>query len=263
MVQNRAGLSAGFAYSDRVAYRKKSNHRGAPPRRSARSPSNSRRILSSRVLAFSGRMASRRLFLPGLSHHVRHRGNNGSHVFRDDEDRHRYLELLAESARKYEVDVYSYCLMTTHTHAVVEAHQPDALPRMMQSLGRGYVRYFNRRHHRTGTLWEGRYRAGLIGTDYHWWNCLRYVEMNPVAARMVSCPDAYRWSSYRAHARGEANPLLASHPLFQQLAPDAASRAAKWASLCNEPLSEHDLAEIRRATRRGLRLGEGDVDSDD
>ena len=200
-------------------------------------------------------MASRRLFVPGLSHHVRHRGNNGTHVFRDDDDREQYLALFAESASKYEVDVYCYCLMTTHTHAVVEAHEPDALPRMMQSLGRSYVRYFNHRHHRSGTLWEGRYRAGLIATDYHWLNCLRYVEMNPVAARMVSSPEAYRWSSYRAHANGDGNALLAPHPLFMQLAPDPASRGARWASICNEPLSEVDLAEIRTATRRGLRLG--------
>jgi putative transposase len=202
-------------------------------------------------------MAARRLFIPGLSHHIRHRGNNRCHVFRDDEDRHIYLELLAKSAQKYQVDIYAFCLMTTHTHAVIEGHESDAVPRMMQSLGKGYVRYFNRRYRRTGTLWEGRYWAGLIGTDHYWLNCVRYVELNPVAARIVSCPDAYPWSTYRAHARGELNGLLAHHRLFTQLGTDSAERSARWAAMCGEPLSEADVAEIRRATRRGAIMGDG------
>jgi putative transposase len=200
-------------------------------------------------------MASRRLFVPGLSHHVRHRGNNRCDVFKDDDDRRHYLELFDKAARERRVAVHGFVLMSNHVHAVVTASEPDSLPTMMQSLGRSYVRYFNDRHHRTGTLWEGRYWAGLIGDERHWLLCLRYVEMNPVAARMVSCPDAYPWSSYHAHAHGQSNALLTSHPLFLELGPDAAARGATWSLICNRPISNADLAAIRRATRRGTVLG--------
>lgn len=104
--------------------------------------------------------------------------------------------------------------MTTHVHAIVTGQEPESLSRMMQSLGRSYVRYFNKRYHRTGTLWEGRYWASLIADERYWLTCLRYVEMNPVAARMVSSPDAYPWSSYQAHAFGRSDRLLTAHPLF-------------------------------------------------
>jgi putative transposase len=114
--------------------------------------------------------------------------------------------------------------MTTHIHAVVTGRQPDSLPRMMQSLGRTYVRYFNDRHHRTGTLWEGRYWASLIADERYCLTCLRYVEMNPVAARMVPCPDVYPWSSYHAHALGRSDTLLTGHPLFLQLGTDSTGR---------------------------------------
>jgi putative transposase len=130
----------------------------------------------------------------------------------------------------------------------------------MQSLGRSYVRYFNERHHRTGTPWEGRYWASLIADERYWLTCLRYVEMNPVAARMVSCPDAYPWSSYQAHALGRSDPLLTTHPLFLQLGADAASRGAAWSSICGQPISEADLAEIRMATKRGKAIGSPELD---
>jgi putative transposase len=205
-------------------------------------------------------MAPRRLFVPGLSHHIRHRGNNRCDVFKDDDDRRHFLELFDKSARERGVAVNGYVLMTTHIHAVVTGYEADSVPGMMQSLGRCYVRYFNARHHRTGTLWEGRYWAGLIGDERHWLTCLRYVEMNPVAARMVSCPEAYPWSSYPAHALGRSDTLLTPHPLFLELGADAASRSANWSSICGRPISEADLAAIRRATRRGTVLGNLEVD---
>jgi putative transposase len=208
-------------------------------------------------------MAAPRLFVPGLSHHVRHRGNNRCDIFRDDRDRRRFLALFTQCAQQREVDVHGYVLMTTHIHAVVTGHKPDSLPRMMQSLGRQYVRYFNKRHRRTGTLWEGRYWASLIADEHYWLACLRYVEMNPVAARIVSSPDSYPWSSYQAHALGRSDALLTPHPLFQRLGTDAASRGEAWASICGQPISEPELGEIRRATRRGTPIGRSELDSPD
>jgi putative transposase len=114
------------------------------------------------ILAFKARMASRRLFIPGLSHHVWHRGNNRTDVFLDDGDRVMFLLLLGRAAQRSEVQIHGYVLMDNHYHALVTASDEEALPRAMQRVGREYVRYFNHRHERSGTLWEGRYRASLI-----------------------------------------------------------------------------------------------------
>jgi putative transposase len=203
-------------------------------------------------------MAPRRRFIPGVSHHIRHRGNNRCDVFTDDNDRLQFLALLGKCARQRGVAIHGYVLMTTHMHAVLTGSDAESVPRMMQSLGRSYVRYFNEKHRRTGTLWEGRYWAGLIHDERYWLTCLRYVEMNPVAARMVSSPEAYPWSSYHAHAGGRSDALLTLHPLYLQLGSDAASRSANWAAICGQPIAETDLAEIRTATRRGTSVGRSD-----
>jgi putative transposase len=185
---------------------------------------------------------------------VIHRGNNRSDVFVDDRDRRRFLRLLAVTSKRNGVAIHGYTLMQTHFHLQVTAPDEDALPRMMQALGRRYVLYFNKRHQRTGTLWEGRYRSPLIADERYWLTCLRYIELNPVRAGIVTAPTDYQWSSARAHARGEANRLLTSHVLYDQLAPDASTRAAKWSDICRCPLSEADLGLIRTSVRRGLAL---------
>jgi putative transposase len=151
-------------------------------------------------------MATLRMFAPGFSHHVRHRGNNRCDVFLDAEDRQTFLSMVETAARAVGVSVHAYMLMSTHYHAQLTAPDEDALPLMMQRLGRCYVKYFNKRHGRTGTLWEGRYRASLILDQEHWYNCLRYIEANPVRAGMVASAAEYKWSSYRFNAMGLERP---------------------------------------------------------
>src|SRR6185436_20184081 len=102
----------------------------------------------------------------------------------------------------------------------------------MQSLGRRYVRYFNDRYERTGTLWEGRFRSAVILNERYWLNCLRYVEMNPVRAGIVGSAASYRWSSYRAHAFGERDPVISPHALFDELAKRAEDRQEAWRRMC-------------------------------
>ena len=209
-------------------------------------------------------MSRSRLFVPGLSQHVHHRGNNRSDVFRDDDDRHVFLTLLQRYAPRHGVAVHGYVLMTTHYHAQVTPFEESSLPRMMQSLISRYVRYFNDRHHRTGTLWEGRYRSCLIDEMRYWLVCLRYIEMNPVRAGIASSPGEYRWSSHAANAKGAHDPILTPHELYLQLAPAAGLRRERWADVCAQPTSERDVACIRAATRVGERLTtEADPAADD
>ena len=200
-------------------------------------------------------MARRRLFVPGLSHHIYHRGNNRCDVFRDEQDRRTFLDTLRAVSVHHEVSVHGYALLTTHYHAQVTAFDEESLPRMMQSLGRRYVRYFNDRHRRTGTLWESRYQASLLDSERAWFRCLRYVELNPVRAGIVSRPDAWQWSSYRANAIGLDDPLLTQHSLLRGLAGAPAERCSRWAQYCGEPGSERELSQIRSALKRGERLG--------
>ena len=201
-------------------------------------------------------MASRRLFVPGMSHHVWHRGNNKCDVFKDDEDRAVFLLLLQRAARRSDVKIHSYTLMDTHYHMLLTAPDEVALPRTMQRLGGGYVRYFNRRHLRTGTLWEGRYQASLIADERYWLTCMRYIELNPVQAGIVSAPELYPWSSYRHHAFGDANRLLSSHILYDALGQTAAQRQTEWRAMCGVPVSPEDQALIREALRTNSVLEE-------
>ncbi len=189
------------------------------------------------------------MFLPGLSHHVCHRGNDRTEIFQDDGDRTVFLVLLGRALRRGDVKMHGYSLMGNHYHALVTAPDEGALPLAMQRFGRGYVRYFNERYQRTGTLWEGRYHASLITDERHWLTCLKYIERNPVKARMVESPEDYPWSSYRHHAFGDANPLVTSHHLYESLGRTATPRQAEWRRTCGEALSPDDEALIRAALR--------------
>jgi putative transposase len=201
------------------------------------------------ILAFWCGMATRRLFAPGLSHHVWHRGNNRTTVFRDDGDRTVFLLLLGRAAQRLNVQIHGYALMDTHYHTLLTAPDEAALPRMMQHLGRDYVRHFNGRHERSGTLWEGRYCASLILDERRWLTCLRYIELNPVEANIVDTPDAYRWSSYRHHALGEADRLLSTHSLLGVRGSTAEQQQNDWRVFCGQGSTVEEKALILAALR--------------
>ena len=126
-----------------------------------------------------------RLELPGTPLHITHRGVNRGATFIDDEDFAAYLQALEQTSREQCVAIHGYVLMTNHVHLLVSAQVAGAVSRMMQALGRRYVRPFNTRYSRTGTLWEGRYKSCLVDTGRYLLACLRYIELNPVRAAMV------------------------------------------------------------------------------
>src|SRR5271166_996122 len=120
-----------------------------------------------------------RYFLPDQPLHVIQRGNNRAPIFFDEADYRLYREWLTEAARRDGAAIHAYVLMTNHVHLLVTPREPDSLPRTMQSLGRRYVRHVNATYRRTGTLWEGRYRAAPIDSEAHLLACCRYIELNP------------------------------------------------------------------------------------
>lgn len=141
-----------------------------------------------------------RFGLLGIPQHVIQRGNNRQPCFADEEDYQFYLECAQTASKRCGCAVHAYVLMTNHVHLLVTPHRKEAVPRFMQHIGRRYVQYFNFRYRRSGTLWEGRYKASLVDTEAYVLKCYRYIEMNPVRAGMVRGPSDYRWSRHRHNA---------------------------------------------------------------
>jgi putative transposase len=197
-----------------------------------------------------------RYFLPDQPLHVIQRGNNRQAVFFARDDYEQYRSWLVEAASEYGCAVHAYVLMTNHVHLLVTPADAESLPRTMQSLGRRYVRHINARYRRTGTLWEGRYRAAPIDSEAYFLACSRYIELNPVRAGMVAHPRDYRWSSYRAHADGVSDSLVVDHPLYLRLGSNPSDCQRTYAALFEAPLSESFVDELRAATNGGWALGD-------
>lgn len=196
-----------------------------------------------------------RFVLPGYTQHVIQRGLDRQACFFTTEDYRAYLELLHEAAGKYGCHVHAYILMTNHVHLLVTQQQASGVSFLMQRLAQRYVRSVNRRYQRSGTLWEGRYKAGLVETDHHLLTCMRYIELNPVRAGMVSHPAEYAWSSYRHNAQGMADPAITPHRLYQQLAASPQSRCTAYRGLFASCIVTEKLDEIRHTVKQELVLG--------
>ena len=183
------------------------------------------------------------------------RGNNRHATFFAPADYRFYQECLYQAAQKYGCLIHAYVLMTNHVHLLATPSSPQAISRVMQHLGRCYVRYVNGKYGRTGTLWDGRFRASLVDTDRYLFTCCRYIELNPVRARIVERPDDYLWSSYRCNARGIADRLVSPHDRYKSLGTTDAARWQAYRALFREALDENELQQIRLMTREGWPLG--------
>ncbi|MFT6403087.1 MAG: putative transposase [Pseudohongiellaceae bacterium] len=128
---------------------------------------------------------------------------------------------------------------------------------MMQGLGRYYVRYINSTYQRTGTLWEGRFKASKVSTDNYFLTVSRYIELNPVRAGMVKRPAEYPWSSYRYNALGKKIKLITPHPVYLALGKDGSQRRLRCQSLFDKNIPRYTIEEIRVATNKAWALGDG------
>lgn len=196
-----------------------------------------------------------RTIVPDVATHIVQRGNNRSPCFFSDADRHVYLAQLGDLSQRCECDVHAYCLMDNHVHLLVTPKRPDACALLMKNLGQRYVQYVNRTYGRTGCLWEGRFRSCLAQSERYVLACYRYIELNPVRARMVDDPSEYRWSSYHANVEGKSDPLLTPHQEFAALGESESARRRAYRALFDDALSAELLSEIRAATSGGHALG--------
>jgi putative transposase len=197
-----------------------------------------------------------RLAVGGCVHHVLQRGIDRRPIFRDAADFLRMQEDLAELCRAGGLAVHAYVLMPDHFHLLVSPSQAEGLSRTMQALGRRYVRWFNQRHGRAGTLWEGRFRSTIIEPERYLLDCMRYIELNPLRAALVADAATYPWSSLAHHLGLAADPLVTDHPRYWSLGNTPFDRQAAYARLCAEPLDGAVLASVRDSTHRGWPLGD-------
>jgi putative transposase len=195
-----------------------------------------------------------RLIVPGVAVHLIQRGNNRLACFRHDNDYLMYLAHLRQLAEKYDCAVHAYCLMTNHVHLLLTPQSEGACTGLMRDLGQRYVQYFNRRHERSGTLWEGRFRSCLVESALYVLACYRYMELNPVRAGMADHPSGYLWSSYAVNSGMRSDPMLSPHPEFEALANVAENRYSAYRRLCEQRLEPGLQRAIRDATNGGYPL---------
>jgi REP-associated tyrosine transposase len=187
-----------------------------------------------------------RTFVPEESLHVYNRGNNRMTIFHEDVDYESFLVMTQRSAQRKGVSVHAVVLMTTHFHLLVTPAAEHALGRTMKEIGERYARYYNRKYARTGTLWEGRYRLVPLDDEGQTLICLRYIDQNPVRAKIVNAPDEYRWSSHGLYALGRSWAWLVPHPAFLDLGRSDEERRRAYRTICSEPVPIDALVRVRR-----------------
>jgi putative transposase len=197
-----------------------------------------------------------RLTVPGYVHHVIQRGNNRQPIVTCDEDRQFLLDLIAENAHKHHVALHAYVLMDNHFHLLLTPETDTGVPQMMQAVGRRYVRYFNDRYQRSGTLWEGRYRSTLIQNERYLMACMVYLDLNPVRAGMVAHAQDHPWSSHQHFIGRVVDRRLTPHAFYWSLGNTPFAREAAYAEMVRAGLPAPQQAALTSATLQGWALGD-------
>jgi putative transposase len=192
-----------------------------------------------------------RLFIPNIPCHIIQRGNNKIPIFLETKDYQFFLELLQEAHIKHPCQLYGYCLMPNHFHLIINPQLTSQVSLFMKLVGGKYVRYFNKKYSRTGTLWENRFRSFLIGEEKYFIRCLRYVETNPLRTKLVKNPEDWKWSSYNFRAFGTNSQLLSLDPWFTNLSASIAECRLIYAQFIKESIEGSELKQLRQITQKG------------
>ena len=196
-----------------------------------------------------------RLTIAGYPHHIIQRGNNRQPICLEPADFQMLHDLLAQAAQRYRIALHAFVIMDNHFHLLATPPDDDALSKMMQALGRSYVRYFNDRHQRSGTLWEGRYRSTVMEAEQHLLTCMAYIDLNPVRAGTVLRAADYAWSSYAHYSGVRADKCLTPHPMVWSLGNTPFAREAAYVQLVQDGLTAAQHGALTDATLRGWALG--------
>jgi putative transposase len=183
------------------------------------------------------------------------RGNNRQPTFFIEDDFRFYRDCLKEAATDHHCEIHAYVLMTNHVHLLMTPHRANAIAKVIQSLGRRYVQYINSTYQRSGTLWEGRYKASVVESETYVLLCSRYIELNPVRSNLVTDPAEYPWSSYQWHALGKSDPLITDHPAYLALGHTDEERHEAYRGLFRDQVDPARLQEIRESLNQCRVLG--------
>ncbi len=197
-----------------------------------------------------------RVSVPGYPYHVIQRGNNRQCIFNSDAEREFMRDLLAENAARFDVAIHAYVLMDNHFHLLLTPNSADGLPRMMQAVGRTYVRHFNDKHQRSGTLWEGRYKSALVQTERYLMACMVYFDLNPVRAGMVSRPQDFVWSSHAHYAGMRNDKLVTPHALVWELGNTPFARESRYRDLVHRGVTDEQRVALGQAVTNGWVVGD-------
>ena len=197
-----------------------------------------------------------RLAVPGHPHHIFQRGNNRQPIFATATDRQIFLDLLGEACSKFAVALHAYVLMDNHFHLLATPESGDTLSRMMQAVGRGYVRHYNNSQRRTGTLWEGRYRSALIQADSYLLACMVYIDLNPVRCGWLTQAHEYAWSSHGHYAGLHTDKSIFTHPLIWALGNTPFARESAYRELVQIGISKHQQTALTQSVLSGWVLGD-------
>jgi putative transposase len=190
----------------------------------------------------------------GLIYHVINRGNNRQKVFHKPGDYQAFLQALADIKEHKPFELYGYCLMSNHFHLLIKP-TGALISRILQSLLVTHTQRYHKHHRSGGHVWQGRFKSPVVQSDEHLLAVLRYIEANPLRARMVRRVEDYRWTSYHVHGCGQANELVDRLILYEQLSPSARIRQRKWAEKVHLPMDERTKLAIRRSVETGLPYG--------
>jgi putative transposase len=196
-----------------------------------------------------------RLVVPHQPHHVIQRGNDGQLMIRDEADYAAFLGWLREAAKQFKVAIHAYALLPNQFDLLITPSDSTGLGRLMQWVGRYYVPYFNRKYNRSGTLWQGRYKAAVIDAERYFMTCSRYIEFIPVQLGIATSPADYEWSSYAHHTGARLDPLVTDHPLYWALGNTPFDREIAYKSLSEQTLTADEIHLLRDMTPKGWALG--------
>src|SRR5438094_8803974 len=196
-----------------------------------------------------------RLILPNQPHLIIQRGNDNQTIFRDDEDHERFLGWLRECARFYKVAVHAYVLMPSYLIVLATPADEDGLALIMQKVGRYYVPWFNNKHGRSGTLFQGRFRTAIVDAAHYFLACSRHIELAPVRDHLAASALDYRWSSYAHHAGVRPDPLVTDHALYWSLGNTPFQREAAYTALVEQGQGRDELDLIDSALAKGWPVG--------
>ena len=194
----------------------------------------------------------------GLVYHAFNRGNNRADVFGDDADRLAFLEALTKTRDRYPFRLFGYCLMTNHFHLLIRPEAGRSISRILQSLTVAHTWRYHKQHHTSGHVWQGRFKSPVIQDDAHLLVVLRYIEANPLRARMVADPALYRWSSYPCHGLGQDDSLLSPFPEWDELGRTEAERRRRWRAKVRAEQSDAELMSVRKSLLSGRPFGASD-----